>query len=947
MLHLSTMRRGFFAPLLICVLAPSLEAQRKPRVLPEDYRKWENLGGATFSDDGEWFAVQITRVDMDGELQVYRVSGGEPTVIANAINPSFSADGRWLGYSITLPRKEREALEEQSKPVRSKLGLMDLASDEQTTIPNIANFSFSGDGRFLAMRGYAPEGSKTKGVDLVVRELAKGTDTHFGNIADVAWQDEGALLAMIVDAETKIANGVQLFDPATGVTRSLDTDTVAYRSLAWREESSDLAAMKVRMDSTREGESHVVLAWKGLSRGSPATHVLDPADQPDFPADTRVVDTRELAWSQDGATVFLGIKVWEKKEDDEESAKPDSISADSTNADSTRAEGAETDAADEDDEKPGVEVWHAKDVDIIPEQKVRAERDRNRNELAAWHVEEDRFVPLDDGTFENIELFEGDRYALGRDQTPYDQERMFGPAYSDLYVVDVRSGSRTKVRERVQFSYDASQEGRYLLYLQDDHFWTYDVETDTHANITENAPVSFIDHEDDHTVKQKPPFGVGMWTEGDRSILLYDKYDIWEVTADGSRHTRLTDGAAEKIRHRQAYLDPEDRTADLSKPLYVVLYGETSKKFGYGRIRNGETERLVWLDKNVSRLTRAENADVFAFMQQAFDDSPDWFVGGPRLTDARQITHTNTFQADYAWGTAELLDYQNTRGVDLQAALYYPADYQPGRKYPMLVYFYEITSNTLHNYQAPSERTYYNPTVWTQEGYFVLRPDIVYRDRNPGLSAVEALVPAVQRAVETGMIDETKVGLIGHSWGGYQTAFVPTQTDIFAAAVAGAPLTDLYSMYLSVYWNTGSTDARIFEISQGRMEVPPWQDLDSYLANSPVHHIEKLNTPMLVTFGTEDGAVDWDQGTIMYNAARRAGKDFVLLVYEGENHGLAKKPNQIDYHRRILEWFGHYLKGEPAAPWIVEGVRFLDKDKEERPARITEKPVSANGGRSK
>jgi dipeptidyl aminopeptidase/acylaminoacyl peptidase len=189
------------------------------------------------------------------------------------------------------------------------------------------------------------------------------------------------------------------------------------------------------------------------------------------------------------------------------------------------------------------------------------------------------------------------------------------------------------------------------------------------------------------------------------------------------------------------------------------------------------------------------------------------------------------------------------------------------------------------------------------------------------------------------------VGLIGHSWGGYQTAFVPTQTDIFAAAVAGAPLTDLYSMYLSVYWNTGSTDARIFEISQGRMEVPPWQDLDSYLANSPVHHIEKLKTPMLVTFGTEDGAVDWDQGTIMYNAARRAGKDFVLLVYEGENHGLAKKPNQIDYHRRINEWFGHYLKGEEAAPWIKQGVKFLDKDKEQRPNKIAEKPISSNGAR--
>jgi dipeptidyl aminopeptidase/acylaminoacyl peptidase len=180
------------------------------------------------------------------------------------------------------------------------------------------------------------------------------------------------------------------------------------------------------------------------------------------------------------------------------------------------------------------------------------------------------------------------------------------------------------------------------------------------------------------------------------------------------------------------------------------------------------------------------------------------------------------------------------------------------------------------------------------------------------------------------------VGLTGHSWGGYQTAFVVTQTDIFAAAVAGAPLTDLVSMYLSVYWNTGSTDARIFEISQGRMEVPFWDDIDAYIANSPVFHVEQLNTPLLVAHGDDDGAVDFNQGVEYYNAARRAGKDFVLLVYEGENHGNAKKANQIDYHDRIVQWFGHYLKGDPAPPWIEAGVSYLDqqkaKEKEEKKA---------------
>ncbi len=177
------------------------------------------------------------------------------------------------------------------------------------------------------------------------------------------------------------------------------------------------------------------------------------------------------------------------------------------------------------------------------------------------------------------------------------------------------------------------------------------------------------------------------------------------------------------------------------------------------------------------------------------------------------------------------------------------------------------------------------------------------------------------------MIDLEQVGLVGHSWGGYQTAFTVTQTDVFAAAVAGAPLTNLFSMYLSIYWNSGGTDARIFEISQGRMEVPFWEDIEAYRANSPVFHIDHMNTPLLVAFGTEDGAVDFNQGVEFYNAARRANKDFVLLVYEGENHSNRKKPNQLDYHRRIIQWFGHYLKGDPAPQWISEGVPYLEQER--------------------
>jgi dipeptidyl aminopeptidase/acylaminoacyl peptidase len=922
--------------LLLFLLCPRAAAQSdpKPPVAPADYGKWEQLGfSATVSDDGLWMAYAISRVNEENELRIARLDGDTSFSVPYGTGAAFSGDGRWLAYAIGVGPKERKKLEDQKKPVRTRLGLRDLATGDTLLVDDVAGFDFSDDGAYLAMRRFPPNGAndrKHQGVDIVVRDLASGIETNFGNVAQFAWQEEGGLLAMVIDAEGQAGNGVQIFEPATGTLRTLESRSARYGSLVWREDDDDLAVLRVRADTARyEDSTHVVLAWRDLAARRPTSFVFDPDSTAGFPADSRIVDYARLRWSDDGRILYFGIKEREKKAVPDTSA---AVGADSTAAvgDSAAAKRDEKDektAGTDDDEPSTVQIWHARDVDILPEQKVTANQDRRENFLAAWHLDAGRFVRLGTALTEDVTVAHGDRYAIGTDRTPYETERMFGPELRDLYRIDVSTGEASLITQRVQYDYGPSDGGRYVLYLLDDQYWTYDLESARHANITAGVPTSFVDLKDDHTVKQKPPFGIVRWTKDDRSVLINDEYDVWEIRPDGSRATRLTDGAEEQIRHRRAWLDYDEDYIDMSQPLYFALFGERSKKSGYSRLQRGRLDRLVWEDAGVGRLTKAKEADVFLYVREDFDDSPDYFVAGPDLAGARQVSNTNPFQSDYAWGHSELIEYDNTWGEPLQGALFYPANYDPGTTYPMIVYIYEIMSPSLHRYSVPSGRSAYNTAVWTAEGYFVLQPDIVYRDRDPGRSAVAALVPAVEAVLATGMVDPKRVGLTGHSWGGYQTAFVVTQTDMFSAAVAGAPLTDLVSMYLSVYWNTGSTDARIFEISQGRMEVPFWDDIDAYIANSPVFHVEQLNTPLLVAHGDDDGAVDFNQGVEYYNAARRAGKDFVLLVYEGENHGNAKKANQIDYHDRIMQWFGHYLKGEPAPAWIAEGVSYLDQEK--------------------
>ncbi len=509
-------------------------------------------------------------------------------------------------------------------------------------------------------------------------------------------------------------------------------------------------------------------------------------------------------------------------------------------------------------------------------------------------------------------------------------DRTIGRPSADVYLIDIETGARTKVKDGIDDQYlQASPGGRYLLYLQADQYWTIDTATRAAANVSKPAQTSFINRESDATVKQKPSFGFAGWTKNDEAVILYDKFDAWRVAANGSGATRLTDGATEQIRHRYARLDPDEEWIDTSQPVHFGLFSIWTKRSGYARLDPGAALKpLVLDDKSITGLAKAKDAEVFAYTIQAFDDPPDVMVGGPELKGARAVAKTNTFAGDYAWGRSELIEYKNERGERLQGALFYPAGYEPGRKYPMVVYMYERLSDGLHRWSSPSDREPYNPAVFTSLGYMFLQPDIVFRPREPGLSVADCVGAAVKKVITMGSVDAARIGIIGHSWGGFDTVFLATHTNIFAAGVAGAPITDLVSNYGNHHWSAGIAETDHIETGQQRMEVPLWEDLQAYVRNSAVFGVNTMKTPLLVAFGDNDGTVHWHQGVELYNIARRAQKDVVMLVYGGEDHSNRRKPNQIDYQRRIVQWFGHYLKNEPPQPWITSGVSFLDREQE-------------------
>jgi dipeptidyl aminopeptidase/acylaminoacyl peptidase len=920
--------------LTLLVTAFLLQSAPQPPT-PADFGQWERLVTPTdhggLSPDGRWLAYGINRTNGENELRVTSIADGTTKTIPFGAQESFSADSTWFAASTGVSETEQEKLRKAHKPLHRNLALLNLSTAELTTIDGIESFAFSADGHQLLMRRYAPERpgrtegdapaapapaadpEETPGVTAIVRDLTTGRDTTFGNVSDAAWQSKGRLLAITIGAEDRTGNGVQVFDPASGTLRALDSGSARYSGLAWRKDADDLAVLRSvapSADEHRDGLTYAVLAWTGVGSANERKHQYDPASDRTLGTSRRVVAFRRPSWSEDGAVVFVGVATWAEK-------APQPKDKDKT----------------ADAEQPTVDVWHPLDVAVMPKQKIDAPRDRQRNLLAAWSLDKPSLTVLGHDSYEQVEPLKmtGGHLAYAVNWADGALERSWGRfGNATISIVDVATGERTKVADHVDDRHViASPGGKYILYFVGGEIYTIDTVRKTVRDISKGVPTSFVDRDSDSTDVQKRFFGRGGWTTDDREVLLYDKYDVWQVAADGSKATKLTNGAPEQIAYRVVPLDPDSETIDRARPVYFAMTGTWSKKSGFAEITPGamSPERLVWLDKSATRLSKAKDRDVYEYIVQSYEDSPNAFVGGADLKNMKQVTATNPFQSKYAWGRAELVGYTSEKGEKLQGVLRYPAGYEAGKQYPMIVYVYEKLSDGLHRYVAPSEREYYNATSFTSAGYFEFEPDIVFRPREPGLSVIECVRPAVAAVVAKGAVDPKRIGMIGHSWGGFDTSFMATHSNVFAAAVAGAPITDLVSNYGSHHFSSGIAETDHIETGQQRMQVPVYEDLAAYTRNSAVFGVNTMTTALLVEVGDSDGTVFWHQGVELYNEARRAKKNVVLLVYGGEDHGLRQKANQIDYHHRIMEWFGHYLKGQPAAPWITEGVRFLDKGK--------------------
>lgn len=608
-----------------------------------------------------------------------------------------------------------------------------------------------------------------------------------------------------------------------------------------------------------------------------------------------------------------------------------------------------------DDEKVKVDVWTWNDSRIQPMQQKRLKDEKERGYTTVCDLTTGTVVPLAsrDVPTVAIDYKTNQRYWLGVSDVPYQVSSSWDPGHLDLYLIDSQTGQKTRIaHDLIASEAKLSPGGQYAYWFDErDTLWrAWSVADGKRIDLTRGLPDKFFDEEHD-TPSLPGSYGSAGWTANDRYVWVYDRYDLWQLDPIGREKPRnLTNGwgRTNKVRLRRIALERTDgptdeRAINPTDDLYLTGFWEDDKHTGILRQRrtttsagdNGNLQILLNSGHRYAGLTKAKNGSTITYHRGNFREPNNLFLTDTTFSTQQQLTQINPQQDSLRWGSVELVKWTGTNGVQLEGLLYKPEgfdrnDRPPGTKYPMLTYFYERSAETLPDYKAPSpSRSTINIPYCVSNGYVVFVPDIVYTTGNPGQNAYDCIVPGVLSLLNRGYIDRDRLGIQGQSWGGYQTAYIITRTNLFRAAMAGAPVANMTSAYGGIRWGTGLVRQFQYEKTQSRIGGTLWEKPMNYLENSPLFYANRVETPLLMMHNDADGSVPWYQGIELYSALRRLQKPVWMLVYNGEDHNLTQRHNAKDLSIRMYQFFDHYLKNAPAPVWMTEGRSAVEKDRGE------------------
>lgn len=900
---------------LLLLFSQSIIAQHET-MTPETYKEWNKITNEQISDSGGWVSYLITNENDRSDLHLYNTETGQSYTHKQASKAQFAYGDTHMLFLLhphpdTLLALKKQKVNKDKFP-NDTLAILHLKSQKLTKIKNVDSYKLPEKTKGivaikLSKRTLKLDTTlvKSEGADngsrLLIHRLNSGKNKAIAYVKDYVWSDKKGRLAMTTTGNDSIASTkVLLYDSKIDKINTLMSQAGEYSQLSISD-MGECVVFIADLDTSKTIDgSHQLFLWQEGNRKAQSMANLNSTF---LPKNWQVSPHYKPTFLKYQNKITFGLC-------------PIPTPLDTTILY---------------EEKVNVEIWHYQDGQLHTQQETQKAKEEKKSYTAIHDLNTRQTHLLHDGSTPTLTLNPRHKgpYTLSYTSDKYQKYTSWlGHDYKDLYTVNINTGKKTAVATKIDGRPRIDENGQYIIWYSriDTSWYAYDIRKKKKNQLTQGV---YYDELNDRPMDPYPSGMLGWTTQS--HCLIYDHYDIWDIDPTQKAQPKaLTQGRTQSIRYRYVSLDKEDKPLPADTTILLRSFDTKTKEAGlaYLDLSSGLLTQVENGPYHYARIKKAKDDDQILFTKENFALFPDLITCKSDFSKQKTISDANPQQADYNWGSIELFKWTDKNGKDRDALIAKPENFDPTKKYPLIVNFYEKSSDRLHQHRAPyAHRSTINYTYYTNKGYLIFNPDIYYEDGYPGESCLSAVNTSVDSLIQLGYVDTTRMGLQGHSWGGYQIAYLLTKTNRFKCAEAGAPVVNMVSAYGGIRWRSGMSRMFQYEKTQSRLGASLWERPDLYLYNSPIFNIDRVKTPVLILHNDKDGAVPWYQGIEYFVALRRLGKPAWMLNYNDEPHWPVKKQNRLDFNIRMAQFFDHYLMDAPMPIWMRDGVPVLKKGK--------------------
>ncbi|MBU1013946.1 MAG: prolyl oligopeptidase family serine peptidase [Bacteroidetes bacterium] len=931
------MRKITFLALFI-LFASTITAQNKKSLTFDDILKWNRITEQMISNDGKFVVYKNEPWKGDPVLKISSSAGVEQFSLIGGTGASLTQDSKFVVFTIKpeteVVRQLKLKKTKKEKLPKDALGIYDLTKNSLTKIENLKSYktpekwsgwiAYQTEAEIVEVKKDSTEAEKPKakkakeesaknGYSLQVKNLNADEMISFPFVTQYLFAEEGKVLTFVSTGNDKdFKEGVYKFDAITKSNTAIYLGKADFKQLSIRKDGSKIAFLADTSNSKDEAKNYALYLWNGNDMSKEVVNNTNKA----IPENWEISDNGRISFAEETNRIFFGTAPIRPVKD--------------------------TTILDE--EIPVLDIWLWNEARLHTEQLYTKSRDLRKTYMAVYHADQGKIAQLENPNYDRISLInDGDAdQVLAYSNVPYAIQTMWegSPEHADFYLVDIFTGKAKMIKQDLRANPSVSPAGKFLYWYNSiDTSWnSYDLKSGQEYKLTSPNTVQCANELND---VPNPPnaYGIAGWLKDDEAMIVYDRFDIWQLDPVNKNNPLNLTINGKKLQTSYRLIDLENVSSgfrggsaegiDIKKTAYLSGHNEITREEGYYKTslkKAAEPTKLISGEFSFGRLIKAKDAEVVLYTKEDFQVYPNILLSDLNFKNSRQISDANPQQKDFLWGSAELVNWTSLDGRKLQGTLHKPENFDPNKKYPLIVNFYEKNSQELYSYRMPeAHRSTVDYHYYTSNGYLVFNPDIYYKTGYPGEDAFNCIMPGITSLIEKGFVEENHIAAQGHSWGGYQVAYLATRTNIFAAIESGAPVVNMFSAYGGIRWGSGLNRSFQYEHAQSRIGKSIWESPLRYIENSPIFSMDKVQTPILIMHNDDDGAVPWYQGIEYFTALRRMGKQVWLLNYNEADHWPLLVRDKYDFQIRMAQFFDHFLKGKPMPKWMKEGVPAINK----------------------